>query len=103
MRPPNPNGTTKIQRCEHINRRVDENFTDVNVMFCQDCGTTIITEWNKETQDIEKTTYISPFESYELLGFARQTLDVEVHVDGEWVDESALDVLKDKIREWMTT
>lgn len=103
MRPPNPNGYSMIQRCEHKNSKVAENYTNINVQFCPDCGTVIATEWDGNTQEIGEVYYLSPFEMWEGVKLLKEALEAEIHVDGEWVDESGLESLKDKIREWMIT
>ena len=65
MNEPNPVGCTWIQRCKHKNTKGSEDFADLNISFCVDCGVIIVTVWDCHTQTIDRVKYISPMEAWE--------------------------------------
>lgn len=64
MDKPNPNGRTHIQRCEHRGARGASNWDDLNISFCPECGTIIVTTWDTGTRQEKSTIYISPEEAW---------------------------------------
>jgi hypothetical protein len=65
---PNTNGLTKIQRCHHTTLVGVENYDDLNISFCSECGTIVIMKWHNQTE-APYISYVFPQDVNFLLEF----------------------------------
>lgn len=54
---------TSILDCKHDDVQGSENYGDLNISFCRDCGTIIITTWDDD-QIQTSVAFITPWDAF---------------------------------------
>ena len=66
--PLNSNNHIPNVRCNHENQKGSQNWDDLNVSFCKNCGMIIVKRW-QQMDNNEMTFYITPYDAWKLFNY----------------------------------